>query len=104
MELISTRPFEIMSQSSAKRETTAKGLQWPKQDLIKYAVFLAFHLKIQATEEENELFSWSFFNRLAMFVQVKNPNQCRIHHKKMMKDHCSINSLMTHLKTSIPKF
>lgn len=93
-----------MAIGGAKTEYPAKGLQWPKQDLIKYAVFVVFHVKLQDVNEELDFNSWSFFRKLSIFVQSKNPNQCRIHHKKMMIHHSSIDSLSSHLRSTIHKF
>lgn len=104
MELISPGPFNFLPAAALKVEESTRGLQWPKQDLIKYAVFMTFHLNIQDKVDEVDFKSWSFYRKLSMFVQSKNPNQCRIHHKKMMKDHPSINSLVSHLRGSIQKF
>ena len=103
MEVLSPGPFEIINPLSQKMQLPARGHQWPKQELIKYAVFMAYH-NIHNMPEEDHFQSWSFFRKLSLFVQSKNPNQCRIFHKKMMNDHLTINSLICQLKTTIHKF
>ena len=104
MEVLSPGPFEIINPHSQKMLLPARGQQWPKQELIKYAVFLTHHNNIHSMPEEEHFQSWSFFRQLSLFVQSRNPNQCRIFHKKMMNDHLTINSLICQLKTTIPKF
>ena len=97
-------PFQIINSSAVKQDSPSKGLQWPKQDLIKYAVYLAFEQKLRDMGSGADLNSWPFFRKLSIFIQSKNPNQCRIFHKKMMGDHPSIDSLITQLQSDISKF
>lgn len=97
-------PFQITSLFQPKYENTTKGSQWPKQDLIKYAVYLKFTQNVKHNLTETDCNSWSFFRKLSIFIQSKNPNQCRIFHKKMMSDHSSVASLLSELKESIHKF
>ena len=104
MEVISPGPFEITNSLGAKMPVPARGHNWPKQEIIKYAVFLTYHNNLMQIYEQDYFQSWTFFRRLSLFVQTKNPNQCRIHHKKMMSDHLSINSLICQLKATISKF
>lgn len=42
MQFITPGPFQITNAYASKQENNAKGHQWPKQDLIKYAVYLKF--------------------------------------------------------------
>lgn len=99
---IQTGPFKFICQIDQLSEAPSKGHQWPKQDLIKYAVFLNFTKDDISTQEE--AFSWSFLRKMSLFVQTKNPNQCRIFHKKMMENHLTLNQLITALRTKIDKF
>ena len=87
MDFIATGPFQIINSDNSKPENNAKGHQWPKQELIKYAVYLAFSAESHSLELDIGLNFWPFFRKLSIFVQTKNPNQCRIFHKKMMTDH-----------------
>jgi hypothetical protein len=41
---------------------------------------------------------------MSIFVQTKNPNQCRIFHKKMMESKTSTTELVANLKEKIEKF
>jgi len=104
MEIITSGPFQITNTLGSKQENNIKGHQWPKQELIKYAVYLKFSLNAKENGSEVDFNSWPFFRKLSLFIQSKNPNQCRILHKKMMSDHSSIDSLLTNLKTTIQKF
>lgn len=104
MDSITAGPFQFTNPLSSKQENNAKGHQWPKQELIKYAVYLKFSLNTKENRIEIDFNSWPFFRKLSIFIQSKNPNQCRIFHKKMMSDHPSIESLLCELKTSIHKF
>lgn len=51
MELTTEGPFQIINPFTFRNENYAKGRQWPKQDLIKYAVYLKFLLKNKANTE-----------------------------------------------------
>ena len=77
-------PFYIIGLPQSKHENTDKGNLWPKQDLIKYAVYLKFTQNVKPNLTEADCNSWPFFRKLSIFIQSKNPNQCRIFHKKMM--------------------
>lgn len=94
MDFMVNGPFQIINSDHSKLENTAKGHQWPKQELIKYAAYLSFSAKPKNGEPSIDYNSWPFFRKLSMFVQSKNPNQCRIFHKKMMADHSSVHSLI----------
>jgi hypothetical protein len=95
-------PFQFVCQVDQIGEATSKGHQWPKQDLIKYAAFLNFSKNEISTQEE--ALSWSFLRKMSLFVQTKNPNQCRIFHKKMMETHITLDLLVTSLRTKIERF
>lgn len=95
-------PFKFICQNDQNSEAPSKGHQWPKQDFIKYAVFLNFSKNDISTQQEAS--SWSFLRKMSLFVQTKNPNQCRIFHKKMMESHPTLDLLICDLRTKIDKF
>ena len=104
MQVISTRPFQITPSVNTIPQSSQRKQLWSKQDNIKYAVYLNFHFNQPNISSEYELKSSNFYRQLSIFVQTKNPNQCRIYHKKMIEQHTSINSLLSQLKADIPKF
>lgn len=104
MDIVGAGPFQIIDSNLAKQDNPPKGLQWPTQELIKYGVFLAFFSAARNACLEMDFNSWPFFRRLSIFIQTKNPNQCRIFHKKMMAEHSSTGDLIAGLKTTIHKF
>jgi len=59
---------------------------------------------MQTSEIKEDTNDWKFCNRLSLFVQTKNANQCRIFHKKMLDEHGTMNRLLTHLRSHIDRF
>lgn len=104
MSFIMNGPFHIVNFDCSKPLDPIKGPQWPKQDFIKYAVYLNFTAKTKNAESQTDLNSWPFFRKLSIFLQTKNPNQCRIFHKKMIAEYSSIHALISELKSTIPRF
>ena len=47
---------------------------------------------------------WSFWRKMAIFVQTKNPNQCRIYQKKLSHEHGQPDAIISWLRTSIKDF
>jgi hypothetical protein len=99
---LQTGPFQFVCQNDQVGETASKAHQWPKQDLIKYAAFLNFSKDGISTQEE--ALSWSFLRKMSLFIQTKNPNQCRIFHKKMMETHATLDLLTSDLRRKIERF
>ena len=48
MQVLTSQPFLILTPFGSKVDAPAKGPQWPKQELVKYAVFLAYCLNISS--------------------------------------------------------
>lgn len=96
---IQSGPFKFISKIENGAENTPKSIHWPKQDFIKYVSFLNFHkAELDMDEKSN---SWSFLRKMSIFVQTKNPNQCRIFHKKMMESYESLTELVANLKNKV---
>lgn len=91
-----------MSHYELSAPSTVKIPLWPRHELIKYAVFLNFsQIEMQ---NDDEAFSWSFLRKMSLFVQTRNPNQCRIFHKKMMEEHGGLTFLIADIRGKIDKF
>lgn len=102
--LLSTGPFTLQRQTAKSLPPAAKGHSWPKGDLVKYAVFLDFFTNNPSVKLEEWSCQWSFFRRLSVFLQTKNPNQCRIFHKQMLAQHASLPRLLAALRSDIDQF
>ena len=61
MKLITPGPFEITSPFPSRKKNKAKGNQWLKQELIKYAVYLKFSSKFKGNGSQADSNSWPFF-------------------------------------------
>jgi len=82
--LLSPGPFSFTNSLHRRNHSEAKGFQWAKHDFIRYAVFLNFFKSEYPDWSVTDNGKWPFFRNLSIFLQSKNPNQCRIFHKKMM--------------------
>jgi hypothetical protein len=102
--LLSTGPFTLQRQTARTLPPAAKGHSWPKGELVKYAVFLDFFKNNSSVKLEEWSCEWSFFRRLSIFLQSKNPNQCRIFHKQMLAQHASLDQLISALRSDIEQF
>jgi hypothetical protein len=95
--LISTGPFLLTPTQHSVDPSKRRGGSWSKQDLLKYAVFLHyFHSRRLLLRISNK---WSFFRYLSIFLQTKNPNQCRILHLAMLQRHQSIEFIIHNFET-----
>lgn len=47
---------------------------------------------------------WNFWRKAALFVQTKNPNQCRIYHKKLIYQHANVDSIVSNFQTNIKQY
>lgn len=84
--LNSTGPFTLNPPQTHPNTPTLKPDTWTRNDLLKYAIFVYyFHSKRLLGSLSGS--KWSFFRSLSIFIQRKNPNQCRILHLAMLKKH-----------------
>jgi hypothetical protein len=66
--------------------------RWNSGEKLRYAiiVFYFFQEGHRGAEGKDKERKWEFFRLLSMFVQSKNPNQCRIFHKRVVENYGSL--------------
>lgn len=72
-------PFQIFGVTVDK----SKQCNWKPEEQIRFAIFVdLFEENYRICVEKSN--NWKFWRILALFVQSKNPNQCRIYHKRLI--------------------
>jgi hypothetical protein len=85
-------PFVFSPCGLQARSLESQCIRWTSRELLRYAVlvFYFFERELRGEPEEKQ---WDFYRLLSMFVQSKNPNQCRIFHKKVVENHGNLENL-----------
>ena len=96
-EAISIGPFSFIDSNSTVKQVKRKDVAWGRKDMLKYAIFLNYAALCELIPQENDN-KWSFFCSLSIFLQNKNPNQCRILHLTMLKTHKSIENILSYFQ------
>lgn len=93
IDQISTGPFTFTALHQTGNHGKHRAPRWAKKDLLKYAVFLHYVFLNQILPLISGC-KWSFFRCLSLFLQNKNPNQCRILHLDMLQTYGSIAAIL----------
>lgn len=92
-----------MEKIEGSHETSHKTeIHWKVKEKIKYIVFIYFTADTIAKTVGKDL--WAVFKVMSSFVETKNANQCRIFHKKMMKQFNDISQLLNKTREEVPQF
>lgn len=75
---------------------------WNEEEKIKYLMFIEFHYDKMKIKENRRL--WRIFKIMSEFIQTRNSNQCRSHHKKMETHFESIPEIINYYKDRIPNY
>ena len=101
--MTSMLPFEIETTMKGQMPEEARPCSWKPEEQIKFAVFVDFFeegYRICGERKQN----WKIWRAMAVFIQSKNPNQCRIFHKKPFNSHHSISSILSFFRYNIKQY
>ena len=83
-------PFTFEKTRNLEREVRGHRVRWNSGEMLRYAILVFYFFRKGVLRAQAEQRKWELYRLLSMFVQSKNPNQCRIFHKRVVENYGSL--------------
>lgn len=84
-----------ISPSFAPSNRSLKTARWSEKEKLKYIFFSKFFsAELQSTWDRKQFHL--NFSMMSLFIKTRNPNQCRIFHRQMMKFFCGVGEMLAY--------
>lgn len=97
-------PFEIHNLVNMPISQRHKSSIWKPEERTKFAVFVDLFAEEFRTYPKHSNLPWALWRKMAIFLQTKNPNQCRIYYNKLTASFGSLPSITSYITQDIHNY